>query len=60
MKRNLIIGTIFSAFFLYLALRGIEWNVLWTVLKETRFAYLIPVVVASLLSHYSRAWRWSR
>jgi len=57
-KRNLIIGTIFSAFFLYLALRGIEWNVLWTVLKETRFAYLIPVVVASLLSHYSRAWRW--
>ena len=58
MKKNFIIGTIFSAFFLYLALRGIEWNVLWRVLRETRFAYILPAIAAGLLSHYTRSYRW--
>jgi uncharacterized protein (TIRG00374 family) len=58
MKRNLIIGSIISAFFLYLALKGIEWNVLWSVLRQTRVAYLLPVVAVSLAGHYFRAYRW--
>jgi uncharacterized protein (TIRG00374 family) len=58
MKKNFIIGTIVSAFFLYLALRGIEWDVLWRVLRETRAAYIVPAVLAGLLSHYTRSYRW--
>ncbi|UCG51801.1 MAG: flippase-like domain-containing protein [Candidatus Latescibacterota bacterium] len=58
MKRNLLIGSIVSAFFLYLALRDIEWDVLWGVLRETRLSYLLPAVVVSLVSHYFRAYRW--
>jgi uncharacterized protein (TIRG00374 family) len=58
MKRNLIIGSIFSAFFLYLALRGIEWGVLWGVLKQTKITYVVPVIVLSFASHYFRSYRW--
>jgi len=58
MKRNLIIGSIISGFFLYLALRGIEWDVLWNVLVRTRVSYLIPAVALSLAAHYFRAYRW--
>lgn len=58
MKKNLLIGSIISSFFLYLALRGIQWDVLWEVLKKTRFEYLIPAVVFTLFGHYFRAYRW--
>jgi uncharacterized protein (TIRG00374 family) len=58
MKRNLIIGSIISGFFLYLALRDIQWDVLWDVLSRTRASYLVPAVVLSLAAHYFRAYRW--
>ena len=58
MKKNLVIGTIISGFFLYLSMRGIEWQVLWSVLRETRVDYLIPAVVLGFLGHYFRAYRW--
>jgi hypothetical protein len=58
MKRKLIIGSLVSGFFLYLALRDTEWSVLWSVLRETRFSYVLPAVAASLLSCYFRAYRW--
>lgn len=58
MKKNFIIGSIISAIFLYLALRGIEWNVLWRVLGETRVVYVVPAIAAGLLSHYTRSYRW--
>ena len=58
MKRNLLIGSIISGVFLYLALRGIEWKVLWGVLRETRFEYVVPAVAFTLLGHYFRAYRW--
>ena len=58
MKRNLIIGSIISAFFLYLALRGIDWSLLWRVLGRTRLVYLLPAVAAGLFSHYFRSYRW--
>ncbi len=58
MKRNLLIGSIISGFFLYLALRGTEWDVLWAVLRKTRFEYLIPAVAFTLFGLYFRAYRW--
>jgi len=58
MKRNFIIGSIISVVFLYLALRGTQWDVLWAVLKQTRYAYFIPAIVATMLGHYARAYRW--
>lgn len=58
MKRNLIIGSIISAVFLYLALRDIDWGVLWSVLKETDGLFLLAAVAASFLSHWFRAYRW--
>lgn len=58
MKRQLLIGSIFSGFFLYLALRGIEWRVLWEVLNRTRLEYLVPGILFTMLGHYSRAYRW--
>jgi hypothetical protein len=58
MKKKLLIGTIISAVFLYLAFRGIQWGILWSVLKQTRVIYLVPTIVLSLMSHYSRAYRW--
>ena len=44
MKRKLLIGTVISAVFLYLALRGIQWSVLWGVVQRTHVLYLIPTV----------------
>lgn len=58
MKKNLLVGSIISGIFLYLALRGIQWDVLFDVLRRTRFEYLVPAVVFTLLGHYSRAYRW--
>jgi len=58
MKKNLLIGSVISAVFLYLALRGIQWNVLWDTLQQTRFEFLVPAVAFTMLGHYARAWRW--
>lgn len=58
MKKNLVIGTIISVFFLYLSMRGIEWDVLWSVLRDTRASYLVPALIIGMLSHYFRAYRW--
>jgi uncharacterized protein (TIRG00374 family) len=58
MKRNFIIGSLISTVFLYLALRGIQWSLLWRVLGGTRFLLLVPAVAAGLLSHYFRSYRW--
>jgi hypothetical protein len=58
MKRNLIIGAIVSGVFLFLALRGIEWDVLWRVLGRTQAARILPALAAGLLSCFFRAYRW--
>jgi uncharacterized protein (TIRG00374 family) len=58
MKRKLLIGSIISGFFLYLALRGVQWDVLLEVLKEARLSYILPAVVAGLAGFYFRAYRW--
>lgn len=58
MKRRLFVGSIVSSVFLYLAVRGIEWRSLWSVLGRTNYVYLMPTVGFTMLGHYSRAFRW--
>ena len=58
MKRKLIIGSLFSALFLYLAARGIDWSELWQTLKQARYVYLVPSIAFTLLNLYLRSYRW--
>jgi uncharacterized protein (TIRG00374 family) len=58
MKLKLLIGSIISAVFLYLAFRGIQWSVLLDILKRTNVVYLIPAVASTVVQLYLRAYRW--
>ncbi len=58
MKRKLVIGSLFSVLFLYLALRGIQWQALADVLHRTRITPLLLCMGFTMLGHYVRAYRW--
>jgi uncharacterized protein (TIRG00374 family) len=58
MKRKLAIGIVSSALFLWLAGRGIDWAQFSDALRQTRWIYLVPGVVFTMLGHFSRAVRW--
>ncbi len=47
-----------SLAFLLLALRGIQLDALWTALRQANFIWLVPAVVATLLTMTVKAWRW--
>ncbi len=58
MKRKLAIGLVISAVFFFLAVRGIDWTQFMVALRKTRYLYLIPAVVFTMLGHFSRSIRW--
>ncbi|MFQ5511129.1 MAG: lysylphosphatidylglycerol synthase transmembrane domain-containing protein [Candidatus Krumholzibacteriia bacterium] len=58
MKRKLLLGSLVSALFLYLAMRDIQWSTLWDVVKRTQFRYLIPSAFFTMFGHYCRSYRW--
>ncbi len=58
MRRKAIIGALVSVFFLYLALRKVEYADLWTTLRAARWGYLIPNLILVIGVMYIRAWRW--
>ncbi len=58
MKRKLLIGTIVSVAFLYLAVRGIAWSDFAEALRRTRWIYLVPGIAFTMLGHFSRSVRW--
>lgn len=58
MKRKLLIGSVVSLAFLYLAVRGISWNEFVDAIRRTRWVFLVPAVVVTMLGHFSRAIRW--
>jgi len=58
MKRRLIIGTVVSLVFLVLAVRGIDWSEFVSVLGRTRYRFLAPAAVLTIVGHYFRAYRW--
>jgi uncharacterized protein (TIRG00374 family) len=52
------LGLIISAFFLYLALRGLRLGDVWSALQGARYAWLIPGVIVYFMGVGVRAWRW--
>ena len=58
MKKKLFIGIVSSAVFLWLAARGIDWSQFGHALSRTRWIFLIPAVVFTMLGHFSRSIRW--
>jgi uncharacterized protein (TIRG00374 family) len=47
-----------TAFFLWLALRGVDWPEVWTHLRDARWGYLAVSIVVSILAIHVRALRW--
>ena len=47
-----------AAVLLYLALRGVDFSILWETLKTAQYIWLLPLVAVVLVSHLIRAWRW--
>lgn len=58
MKRRLIIGTAVSLVFLVLAVRGIDWSEFADLLGRTRYRFLLPAALLTIVGHYFRAYRW--
>ncbi len=59
MKRwHLALGFAISAFFLYFALKGLEWGTFWRALKHANYWWLIPAVAVYFVAVGVRTWRW--
>jgi uncharacterized protein (TIRG00374 family) len=58
MKRNLIIGLIISAIFIYLTIRGIDFSELAKSFNSANYLYFIPTIIITLLALYIRSYRW--
>ncbi len=52
------LGIAISAFFLYLALRGLRLAELWAALQDANYWWLLPGVAVYFLGVWVRAWRW--
>lgn len=58
MRRKLVLGVIVSAFFLYLALRGIDTDEFAAAFERVNLWWVGAGVAATMLGHFVRAWRW--
>jgi uncharacterized protein (TIRG00374 family) len=51
-------GVAISLFFLYFALRGLQFGDVWVTLEGANYWWLIPGVLIYLVGVIARAWRW--
>jgi uncharacterized protein (TIRG00374 family) len=51
-------GVAISLFFLYFALRGLQFGDVWETLEGANYWWLIPGVLIYLVGVIARAWRW--
>ena len=59
MKRwQVLLGVLISAFFLYLVLKDIEFNLLWEKTREANYWWILPGVGVYFIGLWVRAWRW--
>lgn len=60
MKRNikLLISIFISVFFLYLALRNVDFTKIWEIIKNVNYYYIIILTIVMFISHGIRAVRW--
>ncbi len=55
---QLWLGILISAFFLWLALRGLKLDDVWQALQLGNYWWLIPSVGVYFLAVWARTWRW--
>ncbi|MBT3320830.1 MAG: flippase-like domain-containing protein [Anaerolineae bacterium] len=60
LKKNIpiIFGVAISAFFLWLALRGLKLDEVGEVVAEANYIWLIPGVLVYFIGVWIRSWRW--
>jgi uncharacterized protein (TIRG00374 family) len=52
------VGLVISIVFLYLALRGLQFDQVWKSLQTANYWWLIPGIVVYFMGVWVRAWRW--
>jgi uncharacterized protein (TIRG00374 family) len=52
------LGVAISLFFLYIALRGLNFDEVWQTLEGANYWWLLPGVLIYLVGVIARAWRW--
>lgn len=52
------VGVALAVGLLYLALRNVDFGGMWQALRDADYWWLVPLFVATMLSHFLRAWRW--
>lgn len=52
------LGVAISGVFLWLALRGLRLDEVWTALRQANYLWLLPGIGAYTLAVVARAWRW--
>jgi glycosyltransferase 2 family protein len=54
----IVAGFLLSAFFTYLAVRDVDWNLFWDGLRTSDYAWLVPALGILAVSLWVRAVRW--
>ncbi|MDQ7028861.1 MAG: lysylphosphatidylglycerol synthase transmembrane domain-containing protein [Ardenticatenia bacterium] len=52
------VGVSISALFMYVALRGLQLELVWRTVRQANYWWLLPGVGAYFLGVWVRAWRW--
>jgi hypothetical protein len=52
------VGALISAFFVVIALRGLDLGQVWHGMKSASYAWIIPGVLAYFVGVWARTWRW--
>ncbi|MCL4267433.1 MAG: flippase-like domain-containing protein [Anaerolineae bacterium] len=55
---KLWLGLLVSAFFMWLALRGLKLGDVWGYMHSARLGWLAPGIVVYFLAVWARTWRW--
>jgi hypothetical protein len=55
---QLWIGILISAFFLWLALRGLHLQTVWAAFQQGNYLWLVPSVGVYFIAVWARTWRW--
>ncbi len=58
MKLKIAVGLVISIVFVYLAFVNVNFNEVLDALKRANYLWLLPAVLAMVLSHFLRAVRW--
>jgi uncharacterized protein (TIRG00374 family) len=55
---QILFGVVVSAFFIWLAVRGLELNTVWQYLKRANYWWLVPGILVYFVAVWARTWRW--